>query len=89
MMLYYDQDQGITFNRYDDFAALNNVNEVTTNFTARLSAIPGRALTLGQFNASVVVKITERKTKVKADTDQPARCAGIFEWLYPARLYCC
>ncbi|UHM93579.1 fimbrial protein [Rahnella victoriana] len=57
LMLYNDQDQLVVFNRYDDFAALNNVNEVTKNFSARLSAIPGRALTLGQFDASVIVKI--------------------------------
>jgi len=56
-MLYNDQDKAITFNRYDDFAELNNVNEVTKNFTAKLSAIPGKTLSLGQFDASVIVKI--------------------------------
>ncbi|MBF7994805.1 fimbrial protein [Rahnella sp. SAP-29] len=57
LMLYNDKEQAITFNRYDDFAELNNVNEVTKNFTAKVSAIPGRALSLGQFDASVIVKI--------------------------------
>jgi len=33
------------------------VKEVTKNFTARVSAIPGRELSLGQFDASVIVKI--------------------------------
>lgn len=57
LMLFNEQQQAITFNRYDDFAQLNNVNEVTKNFTARVSAIPGRELSLGQFDASVIVKI--------------------------------
>lgn len=57
LMLYNDKDQAITFNRYDNFAELNNVNEVTKNFTAKLSAIPGKTLSLGQFDASVIVKI--------------------------------
>ncbi|RBQ33799.1 hypothetical protein C2125_13065 [Rahnella aquatilis] len=57
LMLFNEQQQAIAFNRYDDFAQLNNVNEVTKNFTARVSAIPGRELSLGQFEASVIVKI--------------------------------
>lgn len=57
LMLYDEQDQAITFNRYDNFAELHNVNEVTKSYTATLSAIPGRELSLGQFDASVIVKV--------------------------------
>jgi type 1 fimbria pilin len=57
LMLYNDLQQAIRFEHYDNFAELNNVNEVTKEFTATLSAIPGREITLGQFDASVIVKI--------------------------------
>lgn len=57
LTLLNDKDQAIVFNRYDNFAELNNINEVTKNFTAKVSAIPGRELKLGKFDASVVVKI--------------------------------
>jgi len=57
LTLLNDKEEAIAFNRYDNFAELNNVNEVTKNFTARVSAIPGKQLKLGRFDASVVVKI--------------------------------
>lgn len=57
LTLLNDKDESIIFNRYSNFAELNNVNEVTKNFTAKVSAIPGKPLTLGKFDASVVVKI--------------------------------
>ena len=57
LMLYNDKKEAITFNHYDDFASLNNVNEITKQFTATVSAIPGQAIKLGRFDASVIVKI--------------------------------
>lgn len=57
LMLYNDLQQAIKFNYYDNFAELNNINEVKKDFTATVSAIPGRDILLGQFDASVIVKV--------------------------------
>ncbi|AKG70307.1 TPA: fimbrial protein [Serratia fonticola] len=57
LTLYNDLQQAIKFNRYDDFAELNNVNQVTKDFIATISAIPGRDIALGQFDTSVIVKV--------------------------------
>lgn len=57
LMLYNELQQAIRFNYYADFAELNNINEVKKDFTATVSAIPGREILLGQFDASVIVKV--------------------------------
>lgn len=57
LTLYNDSQQAIRFNYYDDFAELNNTNEVKKDFMATVSAIPGREILLGQFDADVIVKV--------------------------------
>lgn len=47
----------IVYNRYIEFAQLNNVTQVTKNYTASLNAIAGQSIRLGQFDATAIVKI--------------------------------
>ncbi|CNE74304.1 fimbrial protein [Yersinia nurmii] len=57
LTIYDDADQAVVFNRYADFAVMNDVNQVTKNYTASLNAIPGQAIKLGQFDATAIIKI--------------------------------
>ncbi|WP_254611965.1 fimbrial protein [Serratia fonticola] len=57
LTLYNDLQQAVRLNYYDDFAELNNTNEVKKDFTATVSAIPGREIMLGQFDTDVIIKV--------------------------------
>lgn len=57
LTIYDDKNQAIVYNRYADFAQLNNITQVTRNYTARLNAIEGQPIKLGQFDATAIIKI--------------------------------
>lgn len=54
-----DENQNeIVYNRYDPFASLDNVTQVTKPFNAEVSARSGQSIKLGNFSATTVIKIT-------------------------------
>ena len=57
LTIYNDASQAVVYNRYIEFAQLNNVTQVTKNYTASLNAIAGQSIRLGQFDATAIVKI--------------------------------
>lgn len=54
-----DEDQkAVTYNKYMPFASLNNTSQATRSYVAEISPISGRNISLGNFNATTVIKIT-------------------------------
>lgn len=54
-----DEDQSeVTYNRYDPFASLDNTSQVTKSYNAEVSARAGQSITLGNFSATTIIKIT-------------------------------
>ena len=58
LKLLDENQKPVTYNKYEPFATLNNVSQVTRNFVAEVSPISGSKISLGQFNATAVIKIT-------------------------------
>lgn len=57
MTIYDDNNQAIVYNRYMYFAQLKDVIQVKKNYTARLNAIAGQPIKLGQFDVTTIIKI--------------------------------
>lgn len=54
-----DEDQNaVTYNKYAPFASLNNTSQTTRNYIAEISPVSGKAISLGAFNATTIIKIT-------------------------------
>lgn len=58
LRLIDENQKDVVYNRYDPFASLENINQVTKPYMAEVSARSGQDIKLGSFSATTVVKVT-------------------------------
>lgn len=58
LKLLDEDQQAVAYNKYAPFASLNNTSQTTRSYLAEISPVSGRAIALGAFSATTIIKIT-------------------------------
>lgn len=55
---FLDQDnKAVEFNKYTNFGSMKGITEISKNYTANISMIPGQTIKAGPFVATTIVKV--------------------------------